>query len=151
MKLFIWKTSLNSVVMVWKRNRHLSIFAGIHLIVENRNIIKIQTRFQFESWSWRLNMANCEASANSQAAMLRLKDELSDDEKNGNIGKIITYIPDLCQTGWSFREAYQNLGKLSTLDRHLEKVGRMLDNMTRDRNDSSSSGLPEEKLHRSHD
>lgn len=51
MKLFIWKTSLNSVVMVWKRNRHLSIFAGIHLIVENRNIIKIQTRFQFESWS----------------------------------------------------------------------------------------------------
>ena len=77
-------------------------------------------------------MANCEASANSQAAMLRLKDELSDDEKNGNIGKIITYIADLCQTGWSFREAYQNLGKLSTLGRHLEKVGRMLDNMTRD-------------------
>ena len=75
-------------------------------------------------------MANCEASANSQAAMLRLKDELSDDEKNGNIGKIITYIADLCQTGWSFREAYQNLGKLSTLGRHLEKVGRMLDNMT---------------------
>ena len=77
-------------------------------------------------------MANCEASANSQAAMLRLKDELSDDEKNGNIGKIITYIADLCQTGWSFREAYRNLGKLSTLGRHLEKVGRMLDNMTRD-------------------
>ena len=118
--------------MVWKRNRHLWIFAGIHLIVENRNIIKIQTRFQFESWSWRLNMANCEASANSQAAMQRLKDELSDDEKNGNIGKIITYIADLCQTGWSFREAYRNLGKLSTLGRHLEKVGRMLDNMTRD-------------------
>ena len=69
-------------------------------------------------------MANCEASANSQAAMQRLKDELSDDEKNGNIGKIITYIPDLCQTGWSFREACQNLGKLSTLGRHLEKVGR---------------------------
>ena len=77
-------------------------------------------------------MANFEASANSQAAMQRLKDELSDDEKNGNIGKIITYIADLCQTGWSFREAYQNLGKLSTLGRHLEKVGRMLDNMTRD-------------------
>ena len=77
-------------------------------------------------------MANCEASANSQAAMQRLKDELSDDEKNGNIGKIITYIPDLCQTGWSFREANQNLGKLSTLGWHLEKVGRMLDNMTRD-------------------
>ena len=33
-------------------------------------------------------MANCEASANSQAAMLRLKDELSDDEKNGNIGNL---------------------------------------------------------------
>ena len=77
-------------------------------------------------------MANCEASANSQAAMQQLKDELSDDEKNGNIGKIITYIADLCQTGWSFRQAYQNLGKLSTLGRHLEKVGRMLDNMTRD-------------------
>ncbi|CAH3038245.1 unnamed protein product [Porites lobata] len=77
-------------------------------------------------------MANFEASANSQAAMQRLKDELSDDEKNGNIGKIITYIADLCQTGWSFRQAYQNLGKLSTLGRHLEKVGRMLDNMTRD-------------------
>ena len=95
-------------------------------------------------------MANCEASANSQAAMQRQKDELSDDEKNGNIGKIITYIPDL-ETGWSFREAYQNHGKLSTLGRHLEKVGSMLDNMTRDRNDSSSSGLPEEKPHRSHD
>lgn len=96
-------------------------------------------------------MANCEASANSQAAMLRLKDELPDDEKNENNGKIITYIADLCQTGRSFPEAYQNLGKLSTLGRHLEKVGRMVDNMTRDRNDSSSSGLPEEKLHRSHD
>ena len=77
-------------------------------------------------------MANCEASANSQARMLRLKDELPDDEKNGNNGKIITYIADLCQTGRSFPEAYQNLGKLSTLGRHLEKVGRMLDNMTRD-------------------
>ena len=71
--------------------------------------------------------------------------------KNGSIEKINTYIADLCQTGWSFREAYQNLGKLSTLGRHLEKVGRMLDNMTRDRNDSSSSGLQEEKLHRNHD
>ena len=33
-------------------------------------------------------MANCEASANSQAAMLRLKDELSDDEKMETLGKL---------------------------------------------------------------
>ena len=77
-------------------------------------------------------MANIQEAANAEAAFRQLKEELPDDEKNGNMGKIITYIADLCQTGCSFRQAYQNLGKLSTLGRHLEKVGRMLDNMTRD-------------------
>ena len=53
MKLFIWKTFLNSVVMVWKRKSTPVSFRGDSpdIFVENRNIIKAQTRFQFESWS----------------------------------------------------------------------------------------------------
>ena len=77
-------------------------------------------------------MANIQEAANAEAAFRQLKDELPDDEKNGNMGKIITYIADLCQTGWSFRQAYENLGKLSTLGMHLQTVRSMLDDMTRD-------------------
>ena len=94
--------------------------------------VTVQIIFKPNSVDVKLNMANIQEAANAEAAFRQLKDELPDDEKNGNIGKIIMYIADLCQTGWSFRQAYQNLGKLSTLGRHLEKVGRMLDNMTRD-------------------
>ena len=53
MKLFIWKTSLNSVVMVLEAQSTPVSFRGDSpdIFVENRNIIKVQTRFQFESWS----------------------------------------------------------------------------------------------------
>ena len=76
-------------------------------------------------------MANTEEVANTQAELQKLKEALPDDEKNGNLGKIITYIGNAIQTGWSFRAVVQNLRKLSTLSFHLQKVEGMMENMTR--------------------
>ena len=77
-------------------------------------------------------MANTEEAANTQAELQKLKEALPDDEKNGNLGKIITYILDLMQTGWSFKAVLQNLGELDTLGKHLQKVEGLLENVTRD-------------------
>ena len=59
-------------------------------------------------------------------------DTLPEEEKNGNKGKIINYIVELFQGGWTLRQAAKNIGDLSTLGRHLEKIEKILDKLTED-------------------
>ena len=77
-------------------------------------------------------MANTKEAANTQAQLQKLKDALPDDEKNGNWGKLIAYVVDVFQGGWSLNAVRQNLGELNTLGTHLQKVEGLLENMTRD-------------------
>lgn len=70
-----------------------------------------------------------EATDEAIAALRATRDNLPEEEKNGNVGKIITYILDLFQGGWTFRRAQQNLGELSTLDRHLVTIERKLEEL----------------------
>lgn len=71
-----------------------------------------------------------EPTADARAAMERMRDELPEEEKNGNVGKIITYAMNFLQSGWSFRQAQQHVGELYTLAQHvgaleqLPEVGR---------------------------
>lgn len=63
------------------------------------------------------------------AEMQRMRDELSEEEKKGNVGKMVNYIFDLCQSGWSFRKAHQNVGELCTLDQHLKTIESKLEEL----------------------
>ena len=56
-----------------------------------------------------------------------LKDSLSKEEQDGSMGKILSYITDLAQGGWSIRKAWRNvdeLTRLSTLVKRIETILR---------------------------
>ena len=71
-----------------------------------------------------------EPAADARAAMARMRDELPEEERNGNVGKIITYALNFLQSGWSFRQAQRHVGELYALGQHvgnleqLPEVGR---------------------------
>ena len=60
-----------------------------------------------------------EPTADARAAMERMRDELPEEEKDGHVGKIITYALNFLQSGWSFRQAQQHVGELYTLGQHI--------------------------------
>ena len=39
------------------------------------------------------------------AAFQRVRDDLPEEERKGNKGKILKYVLELCQSGWSFCQA----------------------------------------------
>ena len=71
-----------------------------------------------------------EPTADVRAAMEKMRDELPEEERDGHLGKIITYALQFLQSGWSFRQAQQHVGELYTLGQHvgtleqLPEVGR---------------------------
>ncbi|XP_078380237.1 uncharacterized protein LOC144663188 [Oculina patagonica] len=69
------------------------------------------------------------AAAEARAAIQRLKDDLPEEEKKGNVGKIITYILNLVQGGWSFRQAQQNVGELQKLGQHMTTIESKLEEL----------------------
>ena len=70
------------------------------------------------------------AADHGRAAFQRLQDDLPEEEKNGNMSKIITYIADLIQGGWTVRLAQQNIGELSAVSQHMETIERKLQQLT---------------------
>jgi len=52
----------------------------------------------------------------------KLKDELPEEEKQGNMGRMIAYIVNLTQSGWSFRQVLENLDELDAMGKHMERV-----------------------------
>ena len=51
--------------------------------------------------------------------------ELSWDEKKGDYGRKLSYAIDIFQAGWSIYQAKKNLGELQSLNKHLEKLENM--------------------------
>lgn len=70
------------------------------------------------------------------AAIQRMRDELPEEERKGNMGKILGYVIDLCQSGWSFRQALSNVGEMCTLGEHIETIEAMLGRITEDGKDA---------------
>ena len=70
------------------------------------------------------------------AAIQRMRDELPEEERKGNMGKILGYVIDLCQSGWSFRQALSNVGEICTLGEHIETIEAMLGRITEDGKDA---------------
>lgn len=66
-----------------------------------------------------------EPVTDARAAIERMRDQLPEEEKNGNVGKIITYMLDLLQSGWSFRHAQENVGELCRLGQHIETLQQL--------------------------
>ena len=48
--------------------------------------------------------------------------QLTEEEKKGKLGRMLSYAMDIAQAGWSFRLAQKNLGELQSITSHLEKV-----------------------------
>ncbi|PFX22437.1 hypothetical protein AWC38_SpisGene13068 [Stylophora pistillata] len=67
-----------------------------------------------------------------QSDIKKMWDELPEEERNGNMGKILGYITDLCQSGWSFREALKNVGEICTLGEHIDTIKDMLGKIPED-------------------
>lgn len=60
----------------------------------------------------------------------RIEDKLPEEEKTGIKGKIIAFIK-ACTTGtdaWSFVESIKSIAVLNDLEKHMEKVKKILDN-----------------------
>ena len=60
------------------------------------------------------------------AAFQRMQDELPEEERTGNVGKILKYVHELCQSGWSSREALKNVGEICTLGEHIDTIEALL-------------------------
>jgi len=52
----------------------------------------------------------------------KLKDELPEEEKQGNMGRMIAYIVNLTQSGWSFLQVLENIDELDAMGKHMERV-----------------------------
>ena len=66
------------------------------------------------------------------AAFQRMLDDLPEEERKGNKGKILKYVVELCQSGWSFRQALKNVGDVCTLREHIDTIEALLGKMTED-------------------
>lgn len=55
-----------------------------------------------------------------------IRSQLSEEEKKGKLGRMLSYAFDIIQGGWSFRQAMLNLAQLQSVNQHLEKVENML-------------------------
>lgn len=66
------------------------------------------------------NMAEAEA-------VRQLQDQLPEEEEKGNLGKMLRYVADLVQGGWTFRQALANLGELNKMGQHLDKLERIME------------------------
>lgn len=62
----------------------------------------------------------------------KMRDELTEEERKGNMGKILGYVLDLCRSGWSFRQALTNVGEICTLGEHIDTIEAMLGKITED-------------------
>ena len=66
------------------------------------------------------------------AAFQRRRDDLPEEERKGNKGKILKYVLELCQSGWSFRQALKNVGEIFTLGEHIDTIEALLGKITED-------------------
>lgn len=66
------------------------------------------------------------------AQFQRMGDDLPEEERKGNMGKILKYILELCQSGWSFRQALKNVGEICTLGEHIDTIEALLGKITED-------------------
>ena len=66
------------------------------------------------------------------AAVQKMRDELPEEERKGNLGKMLRYILNICQAGWSFREALTNAGAVCTLCEQTKAIETMLEKLTED-------------------
>ena len=66
-----------------------------------------------------------EPAADVRAAIEKMRDELSEEDKDGHLGKIITYALQFLQSGWSFRQAQQHVGELYTLGQHVGTIEQL--------------------------
>ena len=66
------------------------------------------------------------------AAFQRMRDDLPEEQRKGNVGKILKYNIELCQSGWSFRQAFQNVGEIYTLGEHIDTIEALLGKITED-------------------
>ena len=73
-------------------------------------------------------MADAAAASAMVQDLNRLKEELPEEKKNGNIGKMISHIINLAQNGWSFYQVQTKLQK--TID-EVEAVGQLRDKVER--------------------
>ena len=51
-----------------------------------------------------------------------IKEQLSDDEKSGNIGKVLDYIISTLQSGWSFLRTVQDLNSLQDIQKYKKEI-----------------------------
>lgn len=66
------------------------------------------------------------------AAFQRVRDDLPEEERKGNKGKILKYVLELCQSGWSFCQALKNVGEICTLGEHIVTIEALLGKITED-------------------
>ena len=61
------------------------------------------------------------------------------------MGKILKYIIELCQSGWSFREALKNVGEICTLGEHIDTIEALLGKITEDGKEAVLSAVDYQK------
>ena len=66
------------------------------------------------------------------AEFQRIEDDLPEEERKGNMGKILKDIIKICQGGWSFRQAQQNVGEICTLGEHVDTIEALLGKIAED-------------------
>lgn len=82
---------------------------------------------------YNLFICNSQTVNMDEAAQFqRMRDDLPEEERKGNMGKILKYILELCQSGWSFRQALKNVGEICTLGEHIDTIEALLGKITED-------------------
>ena len=59
----------------------------------------------------------------------KLKDQLSEEDKQGNVGKVISYVATLINGGWSFRNSYKNISDLKKMDQYVKNIESLFEGL----------------------
>ena len=75
------------------------------------------------------------------AEFQRMRDDLPEKEREGNMGKILKAIIKICPGGWSFCQAKQNVGEICTLGEHIDTIEALLGKITEDSKEAVLSAV----------
>ena len=76
--------------------------------------------------SFSLDTVKMDQNEGIEQELKSIRSQLSEEERKGKYGRMLSYVDDIIQGGWSFRQAEKNLGELQSVNQIREKVENML-------------------------
>lgn len=71
--------------------------------------------------------------ATDVSSFTKLTDQLTEEEKQGSVGKAFDYIISVVRGGWSFVQTFRNTDELNKMNRYKEKLESLFERLKADK------------------